>query len=147
MRSKLQSPVFSSLLLGGLVILLAVAAFGAGYLFRARQTSTTDFPLLTEAYTIVQNHGLKELPSGPLLEYGMIRGMLEVYADPFSVFVEPVQHELDSNALQGSFGGVGVELSVDAGGYVVLYPFPSSPAVEAGVQDGDRLLQVNDTPI
>jgi len=144
---KLSSPLANSLLFALLVLIMAGSAFGAGYLFRAHQSPSADFPLLGEAYQIVQNHGLKELPASPALQYGMIRGMLQAYDDPFTVFVEPVQHELESNALQGSFGGIGVELSTDAEGYVVLFPFPSGTAIEAGVQDGDRLLQVDDTPI
>ena len=147
MNSKLRSPLLSPAVFACLIVLMAASAFGAGYLYHAYQTTSAEFPLLQEAYRIVQDHGLKEAPSGPGLEYGMIRGMLEAYADPFSIFVEPVQHELESNALQGSFGGIGVELSTDADGYIVLFPFPSGPAIEAGVQDGDRLLQVEDTPI
>lgn len=147
MNPKIRSPFWNALLFSLLALLLAGSAFAAGYFVRAHQVSTADFPLLTEAYNIVKNHGLKDLPASPVMEYGMIRGMLEAYADPFTTFVEPVQHELDSNALQGSFGGIGVELHADAQGFVVLFPFPSSPAREAGVQDGDRLLQVDDIPI
>jgi len=146
-NAKIRSPLVSSLLFALLVLIMAGAAFGAGYLFHAHQSPSAEFPLLGEAYQIVQNHGIKELPASPAMQYGMIRGMLQAYEDPFTVFVEPVQHELESNALQGSFGGIGVELSSDAEGYVVLFPFPSGPAIEAGVQDGDRLLQVDDTPI
>ncbi len=114
MNQKIRSPFWNTLLFSLLLLLLAGIAFAAGYLFRLQQVSTAEFPLLAEAYTIVKNHGLKDLPPSPALEYGMIRGMLEAYADPFTVFVEPVQHELDSNALQGSFGGIGVELSRDS---------------------------------
>lgn len=142
-----RSRTFGALALSVLVIAMAAAAFGAGYLYHAHQAPTGEFPLLQEAYRIIQNHGLKDLPTGPALEYGMIRGMLQAYADPFSVFVEPAQHELDSNALQGSFGGIGVELNTDAEGNIVLVPFPSGPAIAAGVQEGDRLLQVDQTLI
>lgn len=147
MNPKIRSPFWNTLILFFLVLLMAGSAFAAGYLFRAYQVSTAEFPLLAEAYNIIKNHGLKDLPASPVMEYGMIRGMLEAYADPFTTFVEPVQHELDSNALQGSFGGIGVELHSDAEGFVVLFPFPSGPAREAGVQDGDRLLQVDTSPI
>jgi carboxyl-terminal processing protease len=90
---------------------------------------------------------LKEIPSGPAMEYGMIRGMLQAYQDPYTLFVEPAQHELESDALQGSFGGIGVNLVVDDNGYLVLFPFPEGPAKAAGIQDGDRLLSVGDLRI
>lgn len=122
--------------------------FAGGYLARERWDFSRDrFPVLMEAYNIVENHGLKPLPTGSAIEYGMIRGMMQSYDDPYSIFVEPAQHELESNALQGSFGGIGVRLSRDADGNVVLYPYQDSPAIQAGILDGDRLTAVDDLAI
>jgi carboxyl-terminal processing protease len=129
-------------------LLLLSAAFGSGYWFRSTQdTGLNRFPLLNAAYDILESNGLKSVPAHPDLEYGMIRGMVQAYNDPYTIFVEPVQHELESNALQGSFGGIGVSLGHDPQGYYVLYPFAGSPAAKAGVQEGDRLLKVEDQTI
>jgi carboxyl-terminal processing protease len=120
------------------------AAFFAGYLVNAAHTNSTDLPILHEAYGILRDNGLKPLPAAPALEYGMARGMTEAYGDPFTRFVEPPQHELETNSLQGKFGGIGVRLGTDSTGNYVLYPFPDGPALKAGVQEGDRLLGVDD---
>ena len=87
------------------------------------------------------------MPASPALEYGMIRGMVQAYGEPHTVFLEPVQTELESNSLAGKFGGIGVRMGRDAQGYPVLYPFPDGPAIKAGVQDGDRLIAVEDQPV
>lgn len=126
-----------------LCVLLLAGAFAGGYLLRARQEAPGSFPVLVEAYSLLEQHGLKDLPPKPELEYGMIRGMVQAYDDPYTVFVDPPQHELESNTLEGSFGGIGTSLEIDSEGYWVLYPFPDSPAREAGLQDGDRLLAVD----
>jgi carboxyl-terminal processing protease len=129
-------------------LLLLGAAFASGYWFRTTQeTGLNRFPLLNAAFGILETNGLKSVPLHPDLEYGMIRGMLQAYNDPYTIFVEPVQHELESDALQGSFGGIGVSLGHDAQGFYVLFPFADSPAAKAGVQDGDRLLAVDDLKI
>jgi carboxyl-terminal processing protease len=129
-------------------LLLLSAVFASGYWFRSTQdTGLNRFPLLNAAYDILESNGLKSVPPHPDLEYGMIRGMVQAYNDPYTIFVEPVQHELESNALQGSYGGIGVSLGHDAEGYYVLYPFAESPAAKAGVQEGDRLLKVDDQAI
>ncbi len=134
-----------------LTLLLAfgnLAAFAAGYFLRdLALRSEQPFPLLQEAHKILQSHAFYELPPNPALEYGMIRGMLETYGDPHTRFVEPVQTELNTNSLAGEYGGIGVELGRDAEGYVILHPFNESPAADAGVQDGDRLIQVDDLPV
>ncbi len=124
------------------------AGFGAGFFLRGELTpDSARWGVLAQAHDILEQHGLKEAASDTVLEYGMIRGMLQAYDDPYTIFVEPAQHELETNTLEGSFGGVGVRLGRDEQNYTVLYPFPESPAAIAGVQEGDRLVQVDDLPI
>jgi len=122
--------------------------FGGGYLVhRFSNDGGLQFPLLGEAYDLLSKRGLKPLPASPATEYGMIRGMLQAYGDPYTIFVEPAQHELESDTLQGSFGGIGVRLNKDQAGNVVIFPFPESPAIEEGIREGDRLLIVDDLRI
>jgi carboxyl-terminal processing protease len=129
-------------------LLLLSAAFASGYWFRTtRETGLDRFPILNSAYSLLESNGLKSVPVHPDLEYGMIRGMLQAYNDPYTIFVEPVQHELEGNALQGSFGGIGVSLGHDSQGYYLLFPFADGPAAKAGIQDGDRLLAVENLAI
>lgn len=126
------------------IVSLSAATFVAGYLAREwRDASLTEFPVLKEAYNILIKNGLKQVSASPDLEYGMIRGMVAAYDDPYTVFVAPAQHELESNALQGSFGGIGVRLGRDPQSNWVLFPIPGSPAEAANIQEGDRLLGVD----
>ncbi len=81
------------------------------------------------------------------MEYGAIHGMVGAYGDPHTRFVEPVQAEFNNDRLTGSYGGIGAQLSRDADGFIVLHPYPESPASEAGIEDGDRLIQVDDLEI
>jgi carboxyl-terminal processing protease len=122
-------------------------AFMAGYFTHARQVPALELPVLEQAYHILLKHGLDVPAEGPSLEYGMIRGMIQSYGDPYTSFNEPAQAELSSNMLQGSFGGIGVSLGKDAEGFHVLYPFPDGPAALAGILDADRLVKVNNLEI
>ena len=83
-----------------------ITTFLAGYFTRAGQTQSEKLPILNQAHEILLEHGLNLPTEGPVLEYGMIRGMLQAYGDPYSSFAEPAQAELTSNMLQGSFGGI-----------------------------------------
>lgn len=130
-----------------LCAVVITTAFLAGYFTRARQNPPTELPVLNQAYDILLKHGLNIPTEGPSLEYGMIRGMLQAYGDPYSSFAEPVQTELTSNMLQGSFGGIGVTLGKDPQGFHVLFPIPDGPAAKAGIQEGDRLIKVDNLDI
>jgi carboxyl-terminal processing protease len=124
--------------------LVLIAAFLAGYFVRSIQISANDLPILLEAKRLLLQHGYHPLPPDPKLEYGMIRGMLQAYDDPHSTFSEPAQHELTSNNLSGKFGSIGVQIQRDPNGFPILIIIQDSPAVEAGVLEGDRLIQVDD---
>ncbi len=122
-----------------------VSAFLSGYFLRSFIDSRSDeFLVLNQAYSILLNHAYLDLPESKSLEYGMIRGMLQASGDPYAIFQEPVQHELESNSLQGSFGGIGLELTRNQDGDILVYPIVGSPAHHAGIQDGDQLISVDD---
>lgn len=123
-------------------------AFTSGYFVRAQfYPSLSEYPIWNQARQIVRTNALYDAPPDPALEYGMIRGMLAAYDDPYTRFVEPTRTELDSDNLEGSYGGIGATLERGPAGEIYLYPFPDSPAAEAGVQDGDQLLRVDDLTI
>lgn len=126
---------------------VVTCAFFAGYFTHARSAPSQPLPILHQAYEILLKNAYRTPEPGPALEYGMIRGMLEAYGDPFSSFSEPPQAELTSQTLQGSFGGIGATLEKDPQGFPVLFPFPEGPAARAGILDGDRLLQVDDLTV
>lgn len=133
---------------GYLIYILASAiiissAFAGGFLASEYLNQwNNQHQILNQAVSILKNHALAELPAEPVLEYGMIRGMLTAYGDPHTTFLEPVQHELETNRLTGKFGGIGVQLGYSDEGFVILFPYPDSPAELAGIQNGDRLLMV-----
>ncbi len=136
-----------TLLFSLLVALALAAAFVSGYLTRAASQPDGNFPLLEEAYRSLRTHGLYDPPEGKALEYGAIRGMVQAYGDPYTLFVEPPQNELQNDQLAGEFGGIGVTLEQTPDGAIVLHPIPGGPAAAAGLLDGDQLVQVDDLPV
>jgi carboxyl-terminal processing protease len=129
-------------------VLIVAAAFLSGYYLRVwMEQKQTQFPVLQQAYTLLKEHALNDLPSANAIEHGMIRGMLQAYNDPYTILVEPAAAELQTNQLEGKFGGIGVRLEADAEGNLILHPLPDSPAANAGVLESDRLIGVDDLNI
>jgi carboxyl-terminal processing protease len=125
-------------------IVLAVVAFGAGYAARAwTHPALGDFALVDEALGLLQAHYLRVLPDSLTRQRAMIRGMLETLNDPYTIYVEPAGHELESDTLAGEYGGIGANVFVDTEGAVRLVPTPGGPADQAGLIEGDVLLAVD----
>ena len=135
-------PTWLIILIQTVIVILSIAIGYFGHQFISRYRG--DLSLLREARAILMENTILEIPPDPALEYGMIRGMLAVMNDPYTSFVEPAVHEIRTDELTGRFGGVGVRLERDTLANWRLYPLPDSPALAAGVEDGDLLLAVDD---
>jgi carboxyl-terminal processing protease len=123
--------------------------FAAGYFAgaSAQRNSTKNYPVLHEVGDLLNNHYLGPLPSETVLDYGAVRGLLTAVGDPYTVFLEPPSQELETQLLQGEFGGIGVNIHHNDAGDVAMTPFPDYPAIEVGIQDGDMLVAVDGVAI
>jgi carboxyl-terminal processing protease len=127
-----------------LVLFIAVIAFFAGRLSITWLPGTAGrFALLNQVYNLLEQQGLPPMPEHTLLEYGAVNGLVQAYNDPYTVFVEPPQAEIQTNLLAGSYGGIGARIERDAQNRVLLYPYPESPAALAGINDADQLIAVD----
>ncbi|RQV96909.1 PDZ domain-containing protein, partial [bacterium] len=147
-QNKFFLPVFLFL-----QFLIIFGAFGLGYVFANRNplsignSSAVDLPILNETYQILQQSGLYEVAPDMKLEYGMIRGMVQAYGDPYTAHIEPVQNELQSDQLAGSYGGIGAMIEQRDDGFFYLIPYPDSPASKEGIAEHDRLLTIDGVSI
>lgn len=83
------------------------------------------------------------LPTVKELEYGMIRGYVESFKDPYTVFMPPKEAKSFAENVKGSFGGVGMTVGMKEGNIVVIAPLKDSPAMKAGVKAGDIITAVD----
>jgi carboxyl-terminal processing protease len=100
------------------------------------------FPLLQEVYNTLEQDYVDPLPSGTLLR-GAIDGMTGATGDPYTEYYDPQQYQGLLNQLNGQFSGIGVEIQ-QVGQYIVVESvLPNSPAQQAGLQVGDRIVNVD----
>jgi carboxyl-terminal processing protease len=80
--------------------------------------------------------------------YTALRNALEKLQDPYTRFMDPKQFEALTNQTSGELSGVGLRLEVNEKTKVltVLEPIENSPAVQAGIKSGDRLLAIDGKP-
>jgi carboxyl-terminal processing protease len=74
---------------------------------------------------------------------GAVKGLVRSLDDPFSEFLNANDKaDLDSE-LEGSFEGIGAEITKKDNAIVVVSPLAGSPAQEAGLRAQDIILEVN----
>lgn len=73
---------------------------------------------------------------------GAIRGMLGTL-DPHSVYLVPTVYQQLKADTSGTFGGVGLEITVRDGWVTVVSPIEGTPAAKSGIMPGDRILKID----
>jgi len=130
------------------LILATLLSFASGYFAREIWPLPSEqLVLLKEARRLLGIHYLDPLPDYLELERGMIHGMMEVLPDPYSKYVEPAIHEIQTDDLAGEYAGIGAEISKGDQGKFFLVPIEGGPAEAAGILEGDVLLAIDGVPI
>jgi carboxyl-terminal processing protease len=71
-----------------------------------------------------------------------IDGMLEELGDPHTTFMSSDEYGRLMIETQGEYGGVGMEIDSRDGWITVIAPLPGTPAERAGLQAGDRVVEI-----
>ena len=77
------------------------------------------------------------------VEYAAVNGMLRTL-DPHTILLTPEMFEDMRTSTSGQFAGLGVMISLRDGFLTVVRPLPGTPAEEAGLQRGDRIVKIED---
>jgi carboxyl-terminal processing protease len=72
-----------------------------------------------------------------------VDGMLYELEDPYTSLLPPDKLGRFKEATSGNYAGIGVQVDVRDGWIVVIAPTPGSPAERAGIQPGDRIVEVD----
>lgn len=111
--------------------------------FVAQDRSTTDGArLLDQVLTIVSNRFVDSVEAAALYEKAA-RGLVHELNDPYSVLLSPKELATFNAQTGGKYGGVGMEIGEVQGFVTVQRVFPHTPAEQAGVIEGDRIIQVD----
>ena len=104
--------------------------------------STVSGPrLFDEVMTHIERYYVDSVSTSDL--YGKaIDGMLQELHDPHSVFLRADRLARLNESTTGNYGGVGIQIDVRDGWVIVVSPLPGSPAERAGIETGDRIVEV-----
>lgn len=143
MNSKARSWL---ILMSGIVLGVSLA-LGQG-VFAKRENA--ELPLdelraFTEVFGKIKEEYVEEIGDKQLLE-DAVRGMLSGL-DPHSAYLDPDAFEELRVGTSGEFGGLGIEVGMEDGFVKVVTPIDDTPASRAGVQAGDLIIRLDDTPV
>jgi len=146
MSAKRQNAL---LVLVGLLTGLSLS-IGHGVFAERDAEAPTSLPVeelrtFSDVFGRIKNDYVEDVEDKVLLE-NAIRGMLSGL-DPHSAYLDQEQFKELQVGTSGEFGGLGIEVGMEDGFVKVIAPIDDTPAQRAGVQAGDLIIRLDDTPV
>jgi carboxyl-terminal processing protease len=134
-------------LIVAMAIALAVCLFVIGDLAVRRAQALPDdtykeLQTFANVLAIVQKNYVEPVSTKRLIN-GAISGMLGSL-DPHSAYLTPDLYRDLEVETRGSFGGLGIEITIKNDLLTVVAPIEGTPAYEAGIKAGDQIIKIND---
>jgi len=97
--------------------------------------------LFSEVLETIQNEYVEDVDQAEAME-SAINGLLQSL-DPYSSYMNQETFEESQSETSGEFGGLGIEVSMEAGVVKVITPIDDTPAARAGIKAGDYIVKIN----
>ena len=101
--------------------------------------------LFGQIFDRVRSSYVEEVTDEELIEKaidGMLTGL-----DPHSGYMDEEIWDEMSEDTSGTFGGLGIEITMDEGFVKVISPIEDTPAYKAGIKAGDYIVEIEDQPV
>ena len=129
-----------------LIILILLTIFFA----RESNANQTDnlykkLDLFSDVLETLNNEYVDQVDENKVLD-AAINGMLQSL-DPYSSYMSPENFRNMNAETKGEFGGLGIEITMQAGLVKVISPIEGTPADKAGIKAGDFIIRINNTQV
>jgi carboxyl-terminal processing protease len=133
----------------GLVVLLGVWGVFQGitaYCSEEKKAKSLDdvfkqLKLFSEVLNLVEDQYVEPVDEAKLIQ-GAIKGMLQSL-DPHSTYMTPDEYKELQVETRGTFGGIGIEITIRDGVLTVVAPIEGTPADKAGIKANDQIIKIN----
>jgi carboxyl-terminal processing protease len=106
-----------------------------------RQETYKQLNLFGDVFQRVQEQYVEEITDKELIE-SAISGMLQSL-DPHSSYLSPESYKDMQVKTKGTFGGLGIEITMEDGFVKVVSPIDDTPAANAGMKPGDLIIGID----
>jgi carboxyl-terminal processing protease len=123
------------------LVAIATPILVGGFVIQERATRD-GVRLFEQVMSIVGDRFVDSVSASALYEKAA-RGLLKELKDPYTELYTPKQLEAFNTTTGGFYGGVGMLIEEQEGSIVISKVYPHTPAEEAGIHEGDKIIQVD----
>ena len=101
--------------------------------------------LFGEVLEKIKKEYVEDVDQSEMLD-SAINGALQSL-DPYSAYMNPELFKSMETDTRGEFGGLGIEVGMEAGVVKVISPIDDTPASRAGIKSGDYIVKIDDKQV
>ena len=94
-----------------------------------------------EVVTLIKTNYVEKIDNKKLME-SAVNGML-ASLDPHNSYMPPASFEEMQTQISGTFGGLGIEITIKENRLTVISPLEDTPAFRAGIKPGDQIWMID----
>jgi len=143
MRKKIK-PVLRISIATLLAIFLITCSALAEVSQKEREDTYKQLELFANVLSLLQENYVEKVNTKELIE-GAINGLL-LSLDPHSSYLKPESFQDLKDETQGSFTGIGIEITMRDGILTVVSPIEGTPADQAGLKAKDMIIKIDGKP-
>ena len=121
-----------------IVLLLTSNSFGKNDLYEK-------IDLFGEVLESIKKDYVDDVDQAEIMD-SAINGVLQSL-DPYSAYMSPELFKEMQTDTRGEFGGLGIEIGMEAGVVKVISPIDDTPAAKAGIKAGDYIVKIGDEQV
>ncbi|MCK8492408.1 S41 family peptidase [Spirosoma sp. RP8] len=140
-KATVRLPMLLGITLAG-GVLIGATFFGGT---KSLNTIGRGYTKYREILQLIENNYVDTVNTDELVDYS-IEKMLQKL-DPHTAYMNPQDAIAARSQLEGGFDGIGVEFNIFKDTVYVVTPLAGGPSETAGIQSGDKIIKVDDTPL
>ena len=128
------------------IIFLIIIFLNANIAFSYSQNNLYEkIDLFGEVLEKIKKDYVDEVNQSEMMD-SAINGVLQSL-DPYSAYMSPELFKEMQTDTRGEFGGLGIEIGMEAGVVKVISPIDDTPAAKAGIKAGDYIIKIGDEQV
>ncbi|AQG77995.1 peptidase S41 [Spirosoma montaniterrae] len=140
-RATVRLPMLLGIALAG-GMLVGATFFGGT---KSLNTIGKGYTKYREILQLIENNYVDTVNTEELVDYSIEKMLLKL--DPHTSYMNPQDAIAARSQLEGGFDGIGVEFNIYKDTVYVVTPLAGGPSETAGIQSGDKIIKVDETPL
>lgn len=145
--SKRKLVFITALITFAVTTFVIIFALGGNLVMTLSSLANSDMQKLGKIDALIDSYFIYDHDDRKMADF-TLSAYTYALGDPYSTYINKEAFSDMKQSMEGDYVGIGVEIFIDKDNLItVISPFDHSPAAEAGIRPGDKIVKVGETDV